>query len=116
METPFTTLTIFFFRGSVGVRELAFRMYGIYWLSRWVIFLMMFMFCLILLFANLKTMCFIFLSATCLMESVAVVMAGIYFATWKSPEQDLGDCGEIKGGWAGWGSGGGWDLLGHKHI
>ena len=50
------------------------------------------------------------------MESVAVVMAGIYFATWKSPEQDLGDCGEIKGGWAGWGSGGGWDLLGHKHI
>ena len=77
---------------------------------------MMFMFCLILLFANLKTMCFIFLSATCLMESVAVVMAGIYFATWKSPEQGLGDCGEIKGGWAGWGSGGGWDLLGHKHI
>ena len=56
------------------------------------------------------------LSVMCFMASLAVVMAGIYFATWKSPEQDLGDCREIKGGWAGWGSGGGWDLLGHKHI
>ena len=29
VETPFTTLTIFFFRGSVGVRELAFIMYAV---------------------------------------------------------------------------------------